>query len=106
RAPDATLVELFLDMLAAERGAGANTLAAYRTDLDDLSSFLRAKRKDIAGAAIVGAASALSFPLRRRKTKRRSRRRARRAEARAHAAEGAVDRRGRRAAQGSAAAID
>jgi integrase/recombinase XerD len=50
RAPDATLVELFLDMLAAERGAGANTLAAYRTDLDDLSSFLRAKRKDIAGA--------------------------------------------------------
>ena len=50
RATDATLIELFLDMLSAERGAGANTLAAYRTDLDDLSSFLRAKRKDIAAA--------------------------------------------------------
>src|SRR5690242_16934890 len=50
RAPDATLIELFLDMLSAERGAGANTLAAYRTDLEDLSSYLRARRKDIAGA--------------------------------------------------------
>ncbi len=36
RATDADLIELFLDMLAAERGAGANTLAAYRNDLDDL----------------------------------------------------------------------
>jgi len=50
RATDATSIELFLDMLAAERGAGANTLSAYRTDLDDLSSFLRAQGKDIAGA--------------------------------------------------------
>jgi integrase/recombinase XerD len=41
-ASDETLVELFLDMLAAERGAGENTLAAYRNDLDDLSSHLRA----------------------------------------------------------------
>src|SRR3569833_1099207 len=50
RATDATSIELFLDMLAAERGAGANTLSAYRTDLDALSSFLRAQGKDIAGA--------------------------------------------------------
>src|SRR3569833_4787994 len=50
RATDATSIELFLDMLAAERGAGANTLSAYRTDLDDLSSYLRAQGKDIAGA--------------------------------------------------------
>src|SRR3569832_969221 len=50
RATDATSIELFLDMLAAERGAGANTLSAYRTDLDDLSPFLRAQGKDIAGA--------------------------------------------------------
>ena len=42
KASDASLVELFLDMLAAERGAGANTLSAYRNDLDDLSAQLRA----------------------------------------------------------------
>ena len=51
RASDATLIELFLDMLAAERGAGVNTLAAYRNDLEDLSSYLGAKGKNIAGAA-------------------------------------------------------
>src|SRR5262252_7043753 len=37
---DTKLVNLFLDMLAAEQGAGANTLDAYRRDLDDLSEFL------------------------------------------------------------------
>ena len=42
KASDEVLVELFLDMLAAERGAGENTLAAYRNDLDDLSAHLRA----------------------------------------------------------------
>ncbi|MCL2714747.1 MAG: site-specific tyrosine recombinase XerD [Alphaproteobacteria bacterium] len=38
---DNRLIELFLDMLAAEHGAGANTLDAYRHDLADLSQFLR-----------------------------------------------------------------
>jgi integrase/recombinase XerD len=38
-------------MLAAERGAGSNTLAAYRNDLEDLSSFLRASGKSVADAA-------------------------------------------------------
>jgi integrase/recombinase XerD len=38
--PDQTLIALFLDMLAAERGAGENTLSAYRGDLDDVSAFL------------------------------------------------------------------
>ncbi|MDB5734346.1 MAG: Tyrosine recombinase XerC [Alphaproteobacteria bacterium] len=33
----ANLIETFLDMMAAERGAGANTLAAYRRDLIDFS---------------------------------------------------------------------
>jgi integrase/recombinase XerD len=47
---DETLIELFLDMLAAERGAGANTLAAYRNDLEDLSAYLRASRSTIANA--------------------------------------------------------
>ena len=50
RASDQTFIELFLDMLAAERGAGANTLAAYRNDLEDLSSYLRAAGKSVADA--------------------------------------------------------
>jgi integrase/recombinase XerD len=37
---DAKLVNLFLDMLAAEQGAGENTLDAYRRDLEDFSGFL------------------------------------------------------------------
>jgi integrase/recombinase XerD len=37
-------------MLAAERGAGENTLAAYRNDLDDLSAHLRAAKRAIADA--------------------------------------------------------
>ncbi len=47
---DNTLVALFLDMQAAERGAGENTLAAYRNDLDDLTAHLRAAGKSIAKA--------------------------------------------------------
>src|SRR3954451_14948460 len=38
--PDARLTDLFLDMLAAEQGAGDNTLQAYRRDLEDVSAFL------------------------------------------------------------------
>ena len=37
---DAKLIDLFLDMLAAEQGAGDNTLDAYRRDLTDFSEFL------------------------------------------------------------------
>jgi integrase/recombinase XerD len=37
---DPQLSALFLDMLAAEQGAGENTIAAYRRDLEDLSAFL------------------------------------------------------------------
>lgn len=50
RASDESLVELFFDMLSAERGAGENTLAAYRNDLDDLSAHLRAAGRTIANA--------------------------------------------------------
>ena len=32
---DDRLIDLYLDMLAAERGAAANTLEAYRRDLED-----------------------------------------------------------------------
>ena len=49
-ASDEALIELFLDMLAAERGASGNTLAAYRNDLEDLSAHLRASRSTIANA--------------------------------------------------------
>jgi integrase/recombinase XerD len=38
------LCALFLDMLAAERGAAANTIAAYRRDLEDYAAFLAAAR--------------------------------------------------------------
>jgi integrase/recombinase XerD len=40
KASDAKLIALFLDMLAAEQGAGENTLQAYRRDLEDFSEFL------------------------------------------------------------------
>jgi integrase/recombinase XerD len=50
RASDESLIELFLDMLAAERGAGVNTLSAYRNDLTDLSAHLRAAGRQIADA--------------------------------------------------------
>jgi integrase/recombinase XerD len=50
---DERLLRLYLDMLAAERGAGANTLAAYRRDLEDLSCHLRRARRSIAAARTV-----------------------------------------------------
>jgi integrase/recombinase XerD len=48
---DAKLINLFLDMLAAEQGAGENTLDAYRRDLTDLSEFLTASGPGFASAA-------------------------------------------------------
>jgi len=48
---DARLIELFLDMLAAERGAAKNTLQAYARDLADFSAYLAAAGGAIAGAA-------------------------------------------------------
>ncbi len=50
-ASDEALVELFLDMLAAERGAGTNTLAAYGRDLADFTAYLAAAGGSIATAA-------------------------------------------------------
>jgi integrase/recombinase XerD len=37
-------------MLAAERGAGVNTLTAYRRDLEELSTYLKQVRRSIAAA--------------------------------------------------------
>ncbi len=50
KSSDAKLTGLFLDMLAAEQGAGPNTLDAYRRDLTDFSEFLARSGRDFAGA--------------------------------------------------------
>src|ERR1700691_3839695 len=48
---DERLVALYLDMLAAERGAGPNTLAAYGRDLADFTTYLAGAGRSVAGAA-------------------------------------------------------
>src|ERR1700675_4853064 len=50
RQADERLTALYLDMLAAERGAGTNTLAAYGRDLADFSAYLKHARSSIAKA--------------------------------------------------------
>jgi integrase/recombinase XerD len=50
KASDSKLINLFLDMLAAEQGAGDNTLDAYRRDLTDFSGFLSQAGRNFAGA--------------------------------------------------------
>lgn len=47
----ARLLDAFLDMLAAERGAASNTLDAYRRDLTDYADFLAGQGRDPANAA-------------------------------------------------------
>jgi integrase/recombinase XerD len=51
RHSDERLIELFLDMLTAERGAGANTLAAYGRDLADFAAHLGKRGRSIAEAS-------------------------------------------------------
>src|SRR6476619_5953073 len=48
---DERAIDLYLDMLAAERGAAANTLEAYRRDLSDFSADLADNGGSIAKAA-------------------------------------------------------
>jgi integrase/recombinase XerD len=50
RNSDDRLIALYLDMLAAERGAGTNTLSAYGRDLGDFSRHLKYARSSIAKA--------------------------------------------------------
>ena len=47
---DGALIELFLDMVAAERGGAKNTLAAYARDLSDFSAELHKAGGTVAGA--------------------------------------------------------
>jgi integrase/recombinase XerD len=48
---DSALIELFLDMVAAERGGAKNTLAAYARDLSDFSAELHKTGGTVAGAS-------------------------------------------------------
>src|SRR6201996_2959965 len=50
KSTDAKLIGLFVDMLAAEQGAGVNTLDAYRRDLEDFSAFLGPAGQSFASA--------------------------------------------------------
>jgi integrase/recombinase XerD len=50
RQSDQRLVALFLDMLAAERGAQANTLTSYGRDLADFTAYLARAGRSIASA--------------------------------------------------------
>lgn len=51
RATAGDLIARFLDMMAAERGAAANTIAAYRRDLSDYAGALATTRRSPADAA-------------------------------------------------------
>ncbi len=72
RADDQRILELFLEMLAAERGVAANTLEAYRRDLEDCGTFLQAKKKPLLEAADAEALKAYLAHLRRRALSPRS----------------------------------
>ena len=104
-------------MLAAEQGAGDNTLDAYRRDLDGFFRISRPQRPELCrrrdpgaaglsrrsrrprlqiverGAAAVGDAASVPLPAQRADPQRRSRRDPVRSEARPRPAESAVDRR-------------
>lgn len=56
-ASSGTLIQSFLEMLAAERGAARNTLEAYRRDLDGFAVFLRSRGRTLqeCGAADIAA---------------------------------------------------
>jgi integrase/recombinase XerD len=58
---DRTLIELFLDMLAAERGGARNTLDAYARDLADFSAHLAAAGRCIADASTEQLRAYLAF---------------------------------------------
>ncbi len=47
---DLHLIESFLEMMSAERGAARNTIDAYRRDLEDYSGFLSGKGRSLADA--------------------------------------------------------
>jgi integrase/recombinase XerD len=56
-----TLIEAFLEMMSAERGAARNTLDAYRRDLSDYAGFLAGKGKSAETAAREQVVAYLAF---------------------------------------------
>jgi integrase/recombinase XerD len=60
-ARDARLAQRFLDMMAAERGAAKNTLAAYARDLADYAAFLGRNGRGLKDAAPDDIRAYLSF---------------------------------------------
>ena len=58
--PASREAELFLEMLAAERAAAPNTLAAYAADLETCASFLAAQGSGLVAASTVDLANWLS----------------------------------------------
>ncbi|MBN9315078.1 MAG: site-specific tyrosine recombinase XerD [Devosia sp.] len=55
------LVEAFLEMMSAERGAARNTIEAYRRDLRDYADFLERRNSSVAGAGRAEVAAYLAF---------------------------------------------
>ena len=49
---DAALIDRFLEMMAAERGASRNTLAAYRRDLEQAGEWVKGRLTDADAAAL------------------------------------------------------
>ncbi len=49
---DGVLIENFLEMMSAERGAAINTVDAYRRDLDDTAEFLGSRGVKLLGAGV------------------------------------------------------
>ena len=49
---DAGLIDRFLEMMAAERGASRNTLAAYRRDLEQAGEWVKGRLTDADAAAL------------------------------------------------------
>ncbi len=70
-AEDAQLIGRFLEMMAAEAGAARNTLAAYRSDLEQ-ASVLLAGRLGAAGVAELEALGAAWAPLARNTASRKA----------------------------------
>jgi integrase/recombinase XerD len=68
---DAALIDSFLEMMAAEAGAAANTLAAYRRDLEGASEHLGGRLGE-AGAAMLRDLGEAWLPLARSSVARKS----------------------------------
>ncbi len=57
---DSALIESFLEMMSAERGAALNTVEAYQRDLDDTAEFLAARGVKLLDAGVEDIRAAMS----------------------------------------------